>query len=56
MWNFQDFTLIQILRQINFGESEAAFFALLGALNFANLVHFSIQKVQKFLKIKIQSL
>ena len=32
------------------------FFAILGVLNFVDLVDFSLQKVKQFLKIKIQSL
>ena len=34
MWNFQDFCVIQVLREINFVESLPFFFAILGALNF----------------------
>ena len=52
VWKFLDFSVIQILREINFGESRSsktAVFAILGALNFVNLVHFSLQKVQKFM-------
>ena len=59
MWKFQDFSVIQILREINFRESRScktAFFANLGALNFVNLVNIGIQKVQKYMKINIQSL
>ena len=36
---FQDFSITQILREINC--------AIFGALNFVNLVNFSLQKVQK---------
>ena len=53
------FSVIQIFREINFWESRSykiAVFAIFGALNFVNLVIYSLQKVQKFLKIKIQSL
>ena len=59
IWKFQYFYITQILHEINFGEirsAKIAVFAILGALNFVNLVNYSIQKVQKFLKIKIQSL
>ena len=59
MWKFQDFSVMQILRQINFGESrssESAFFAIFRALTFLILVNFSLQKVQKFIKIKIEML
>ena len=47
----QDFSVIQIFREINFGESrgaKTAVFAILGDLNFVDLVNFSLQKVQKF--------
>ena len=56
---FQDFSVIHILREINFGESKSsktAVFAIFGASKFVNLVDFSLQKVQKFIKVKIQSL
>ena len=59
VWKFQDFSITQILREINFGEirsAKTAVFAIFGTLNFVNLVNYSLQKVQKFLKIKIQSL
>ena len=59
MWKLQDFSVTQILREIIFEESRSSktvIFAILGALSFANLVNFSFQKVQKFIKIKIQSL
>ena len=36
--------------------SKPAVFAILGALNFVNLVVLSLQQVQKFLKLKIQRL
>ena len=55
MWIFQDFPVSLILREIIFGEfrsSEIAIFAILGALNFVHLVIFSLQKVQKFIKIQ----
>ena len=58
-WKFQDFSIIQILREINFGESRSSKIAIseiLEALTFVNLVNFSLQKVQKFKTIKIQSL
>ena len=59
MWKFQDFSVIQIFREINFGESRSsktAVFAIFGVLNLVNLIHFCLQKVQKFIKIQIQSL
>ena len=58
-WKFQEFSITQILREINFRECRScktANFAILGALNFVNLVNFSPKKVQKFIIIKIQSL
>ena len=54
VWKFQDFSVIQILREINFGEfrsSKFAVCAILRALNLVHLVKFSLQKVQKCLKI-----
>ena len=59
MWKFQEFSITQILREINFEDSrsaKSAVFAILGAVNFAHLVNVSLQKVQKFMKITIQSL
>ena len=59
VWKFHDFSVIQILREINFGDStssKTALFAILGAQNFVHLVDFSLQKIQKCIKIKIQSL
>ena len=49
-----DFSVIQILREINFGASrnfKTAFFAIIGAQNFVDLVNFNHQKLQKFIKI-----
>ena len=46
VWKFQDFSVIQILREINFGgsgSSKTAVFANLGALDFAHLVNVSFQ-------------
>ena len=54
LWKFQ--FLIQILREIKFGESSSAnsaIFAILGAVNFILLVNFSLQKVKKGIKIRI---
>ena len=51
MWKFQDFSVPQILREINFEESrssQSAIFAIVGALNFVTLVNFSLQIEQKF--------
>ena len=56
---FQDFTVIQILCEINFGESrtsKTAVFSNSRTLNFDDLIKISLQKVQKYMKFKIQSL
>ena len=50
------FSVTQILREINFGESRSsktAVFAIFGALNLVNLVNFSLQKVQQYIKVKV---
>ena len=52
MWKFQDFSVIQILREINFVDLESSkntVLAVFGALNLANLTILSFEKVQKFL-------
>ena len=57
--NFRIFCITQILREINFWDSRSAkpfVFATSKAVNFVNLADFSLQKVQKFIKMKIQSL
>ena len=49
LWKFQDFSVAQILREINFGESRSsktAIFAILRPANFVHLVKFRLQKVQ----------
>ena len=59
MWKFQDFSDIQILREIDFEERRSpkiAIFAIFGAMIFVHLANVSLQNVQKFLKIKIQKL
>ena len=59
VWKFQDFSVTQILREINYGESrnsKTVIFVISGALNIINLVICRLQKVQKFIKVKIQSL
>ena len=46
---FHDFSVIQILREINFGESRSSkitVFAIFGALNIVDLINFSLQKGQ----------
>ena len=48
VWKFQDFSVNQILREINFGElrsSKITIFAILGALKFVSLVKISLQKM-----------
>ena len=48
-----------ILREINFGESKSSkttVFAILGALNFVDLLNFSLPKSPKFMKFKIKRL
>ena len=55
-WKFNDSSFNQILREINFVDSrgaKSAIFAILGAVNFVHLVNFSLQKVQKIIKINI---
>ena len=47
MWKFHDFIVTQILREINFEDcssAKSAIFAILGAVNFENLVNFCLQK------------
>ena len=59
MWKFRDFSVTQILREMNLGESRASInvvFAILGALNLVILVNFISQKVENVIKIKIQRL
>ena len=49
MWKLQVLSVTQILREINFREyrsSKTSVFAILGALNFANLINCSLQKVK----------
>ena len=53
VWKFQDFSVIQILREINFGNirsSKTAVFVIFGALNYVDMGNFSLQKVQKLKK------
>ena len=45
VWTFQDFSVIQNLREINFGESRSsktAVFGIFGLLGFVHLVNFSL--------------
>ena len=49
MWKFEDFSITQILREINFEESRSCktvVFSISGALIFVNLVNFSLNKLQ----------
>ena len=53
VWKFHDFSITQILREINFGDSrsaESAIYTILGAVNFVLLVIFSLEKVQNVIK------
>ena len=59
VWKFQDYTITQKLREINFvdsGSAKTAIFAILGAVNFVHLGNFTLAKVQKCIKNQIQSL
>ena len=56
VWKIQNFSVTQILREINFGDSRSAKCAISThseGLNFVNLVDFSLQKVQKFIKNQV---
>ena len=53
MWKCHDFSVTQIFREINFGESRSsktAVLTILEALKMINLVNFSLQKMQKFME------
>ena len=59
VFKFHNYSIIQILRETNFGEcrsSKTTVFSILGVLNFVNLANFILQKMQKSMKMKIQSL
>ena len=50
LWKLQDFSKIQILREINFGESRSskiAIFAIFGTAKFVNLINFNLPKSVK---------
>ena len=50
MWNFQDFSVTKILRETSFRYSriaKTAVFTNLAALNFDNLVNYSLLNVQR---------
>ena len=58
MWKFHYFSVIQILREINFGESisyKDTVFDILWAMTFGHLVNISLQRVQKFTKLKYRA-
>ena len=49
VWKFQDFSVFQKLREINFGQyrsSKTAVFAIFETLNFVDLENYSLQKVK----------
>ena len=57
--NFKIFCITQILREINIVDSRSAktaIFVILEAVNFVHLVNSTLQKVQKVIKNKIQTL
>ena len=57
VWKFKNFSITQILREINFGDcrsSKTVFFAIIKALNFLILVIFSPQEVQNSWKSKFR--
>ena len=58
MWNFHDFPITQILREINFGDSRSAKSAILTnleVLNFAfyQILHFLKDEINQIDKIQI---
>ena len=58
VWNFLDFSVTQILREINFGKSRSsktADFAILGALNFVHVVNFCLKKCKHSKKVKFRA-
>ena len=58
LWKFYHFSITEILREIKFGDSRSAKSAILthsDALNYVFLVNLAFQKLQKCIKIKIQS-
>ena len=53
MCKFLDISITQILREINLGEfrsSKSTVFAILRALDFVDLVNFSLQKVERLIE------
>ena len=58
MRKFRDFSVTQILREMNLGESRAsinAVFAILGVLNLVILVNFISQKVENVINMPKKS-
>ena len=58
VWKFGKFSAAQILREITLLKNlvlKLPILAILKALNFIDLVNSSFQKMQKFIKIKIQN-
>ena len=58
MWKILNFRTIQILQEINFVDSRSvktAILVILWALKSVDLLNFSLQKVQKFIKIKFKT-
>ena len=56
VWKYQDFSVIQILREINFGEhrnSKTGVFDIYEALIFDKSAHFTVWKFQDFSVIQI---
>ena len=59
VWNCQDFSVIQILREINFEQyikSKTAGFFIFWGLDFVNFIYCILQIVETLIEIKIQSL
>ena len=59
MWKFHDFSVTQILREINFEESRSfktAFITISGAMNFGEFGKIRPSISEKMHKIKIQGL
>ena len=54
VWKVSDFSVTQILREINFEASKTSK-TILGALYFVYLLNFSFQKVQKFKRSKFKA-
>ena len=54
VWKVQDFSITQILREIDFGECQSFETINFWALNFVIVGNFSLPKVQKFIKFKFR--